>query len=105
MTKFLVSALTFALSASAFAAEPTVTPENDKEKAAAHVEPTKDTALTTKTGVLGGVDNKVAISIGVAAAAGIAAAASGGGGGGGGNGGTTGTTGGTTGTTGTTGTR
>lgn len=97
MNKFIVSALTLALSASAFAAEPGVAPASNTAPAEASAAgATSDASLAETTCVLGGVSTTTAVGLGVAAAAGIAAAASGGGGGGG-NGGTTGTTG-TTGT-------
>lgn len=86
MSKLLISALTLVLSASAIAAE-------------APAPSTPPASLNTETGVLGGVNTKTAVAVGVAVTAVVAAAASGGGGGGGSDGPRTG---GTTGTTGTT---
>lgn len=90
MNKLLISALTLALSTSAMAAE---APKSSTPPAA------PATSLNTDTGVLGGVNTKTAVAVGVAVTAAVAAAASGGGGGGGNDGPRTG---GTTGTTGTT---
>ena len=86
MNKLIVSALTLALSASAFAADE----QTDKKKAAA--------PLTTETGVGGDLLTPTNVGIGAAVVAGAVALSSGGGGGGGDNRGGTGTTG-TTGTT------
>ena len=72
MNKFLISALTLALSTTAFAAEPVAAPADDTVAEAPAAEAG---SLATETGVLGGVSTTTAVGLGVASAAGIAAAA------------------------------